>query len=331
LVVSKTFTAQVFRWLYQVNGDHGLPASAAKVAIYLAPHFNEAEGGMAWPSCKTISDAIGKSEATVINVIRWLGDRGHLRIEWGKQGRGHSNRYWMIEKDQQADLFEDTKPQPAKVFKAEKTLVFTAAKPQPTKIKPQLSELKPWPAKETLTKTHLRTIEGKKRASRTRARPPDFASREGSKEESADEKKNRAAAIADGFARFWSSYLRKVSEDDARAAFTKAIEAGAEIETVVARAAAYSVERAEAIRDGDNPKWTLHPATWLKKRKFNDPPASAAGGPPVIDGVTGEEIPQAPAPRRNSGSWTAVADEMIRTGFFEKTGMWPKPNGGART
>jgi hypothetical protein len=63
--MSKTFTAQVFRWLYQVNDDHELPASAAKIAIYLAPNFNEDEGGAAWPSCKTIDDAIGKSESTV--------------------------------------------------------------------------------------------------------------------------------------------------------------------------------------------------------------------------------------------------------------------------
>lgn len=30
--------------------------------------------------------------------------------------------------------------------------------------------------------------------------------------------------------------------------------------------------RAAQISGGDNPKWTLHPATWLKKRKWTDPP-----------------------------------------------------------
>jgi hypothetical protein len=100
--------------------------------------------------------------------------------------------------------------------------------------------------------------EGKKRA----LRPPDSSSK----------KRSLAKEIENGFLRFWESYPRKVNEDDARAAFGKAIKAGAEIEAVVARAASYAVERAAAVSSGDNPKWTLYPATWLKKRKWKDPP-----------------------------------------------------------
>jgi len=46
---------------------------------------------MAWSACKTMADDIGTSKATVINAVRAMQARGHLRVEWGKPGRGHSN------------------------------------------------------------------------------------------------------------------------------------------------------------------------------------------------------------------------------------------------
>ena len=86
--MSKKHTAQIFRWQRQVNEDAKLPATAAKIVIYLSNLFNEDEGGMAWPSCKTIGEAIGKSQATVIGVVHLMQSRGHLQIEWGRQGHG---------------------------------------------------------------------------------------------------------------------------------------------------------------------------------------------------------------------------------------------------
>jgi hypothetical protein len=97
--------------------------------------------------------------------------------------------------------------------------------------------------------------------------------------------KEEASAIADGFARFWSAYPRKVNEDDARNAFAAAIAAGADIEIVISSATTYAIVRAAAIDGGDDPKWTLYPATWLKKRKWKDPPPPGLiidqGGNPV--------------------------------------------------
>ena len=83
---TKAFTAKVFRWLHQVNEDVELPASAAKVAIRLSRDFNEEQGGKAWSACKTMGDDIGLSERHVIRAIRALEARGHLRVQWGKQG-----------------------------------------------------------------------------------------------------------------------------------------------------------------------------------------------------------------------------------------------------
>jgi hypothetical protein len=104
------FTAKIFRWLAQVNADRELPPSAAKIAIALAAYFNhQREGGMAWPGFETLARDAGLSKSVVVSVLRLMAERGHLKIEAGRPGRGHSSRYWMIEKGRQADLFEPEK------------------------------------------------------------------------------------------------------------------------------------------------------------------------------------------------------------------------------
>jgi hypothetical protein len=102
--MSKRFTALIFRWLNQVNADPELPATALKVCVELAGCFRESKKGMAWPGLQTIADTITKSKATVLNAIRLLEQRGHLKVQYGRPGAGHSNHYWMVEKGQPANL-----------------------------------------------------------------------------------------------------------------------------------------------------------------------------------------------------------------------------------
>jgi hypothetical protein len=115
---SKQFTAQVFAWLHQVNADRDLPASAAKVAIYLASCFNEADGGAAWPAVETIGTEIGRSPSVVLDALRRLAARGHLKAYWGRQGRGHSGRYWMILKLRTPEVSNLRVPSVATTFPA---------------------------------------------------------------------------------------------------------------------------------------------------------------------------------------------------------------------
>jgi hypothetical protein len=96
---STAFVRQVFAWLAQVNADGGLKGGGpVKIAVALTPHFNEQEGGMAWPSLKTLGKAAAKSESRALEALRLLETRGHLEVEWGKQGAGHFGRYWMVMK-----------------------------------------------------------------------------------------------------------------------------------------------------------------------------------------------------------------------------------------
>jgi hypothetical protein len=108
---SPEFKKQRFRWLDQVLVDPELPASAFKVAYRIGDDFNDVQqDGRAWEGCKEIARAIGMSEKTVITMVRRLNARGHLRVEWGKQGRGHPNNYWMILKPASAQVSDEIKP-----------------------------------------------------------------------------------------------------------------------------------------------------------------------------------------------------------------------------
>jgi Helix-turn-helix domain len=295
---SKAFTAKVFRWLHQVNADAKLPASAAKVAIRLTPDFNEERGGMAWSAFKTMANDIGLSERHVIRAIRALEARGHLRVQWGKQGRGHSSQYWML--DREPDLFDDLKPAPAPVFEQEKTGISGTVKPASEVRKPANLTRKPAPAPETLSKTHRRSIEGKKES-------PDFRSarrKKGTRDERdlpgetetkpQAPRKNRgddATDAGEAFERFWAVYPRHDNRERARKAFARAT-ADTDPEAIIAAAQRYAIaQRARIEREG-KPEYTAHAANWLRDRRWNDPLPDGA----VLDqegNVVAVEQPQA--------------------------------------
>lgn len=97
-------TRKLFLWLDQVRSDPELSPSAFKVAYEIGQHFNSRHGGAAWPSSQTIATNIGVGKATVIRVVRQLRERGHLKIDPGKAGRGYSNKYFLILKKGAAHL-----------------------------------------------------------------------------------------------------------------------------------------------------------------------------------------------------------------------------------
>lgn len=92
---ARQFTARVFQFLTGVAKDRELPPSAEAIAIVLSQFFNRKHGGSAWPSLETIAEAIGINKSTIWRTLKQMERRGHLRIDWGQQGRGHSSQYWM--------------------------------------------------------------------------------------------------------------------------------------------------------------------------------------------------------------------------------------------
>ena len=262
--MSKAFTAKVFRWLHQVNADAKLPLSAMKVAVRLSSDFNEGKGGMAWPSCSTIADAIGVCEATVINVVRALQARGHLRIKWGKPGRGHSNQYWMDEKARQTDLFDDKKPQPAEVLEPvlepNKTSNSGPGKPQSAIRKPQTTRRKPQPVEETLTIPTDQPSRGTHRVPKTQT----------PRVRSAKKKEASGEHVDEAFERFWSVFPRQIAKEPARKEFAKATKT-TDPQIIIEAAKLYAVaERARIAREG-KPECTKYPGNWLRDHRWEDP------------------------------------------------------------
>jgi Helix-turn-helix domain len=88
-----------YGWLDQVKADDRLPRSAFVVAFELKQGFNAEFGGAAWMSIKTLAADTGLSEPSIVRITRQLVERGHLKIDAGKAGRGsHTNRYFMVNK-----------------------------------------------------------------------------------------------------------------------------------------------------------------------------------------------------------------------------------------
>jgi hypothetical protein len=106
------FTAQTFAWLRQINTDKRVLAIDVKIALELTRYFREKDqGGRAYPSAKTLGDAVGLSERSARRSIDRLQQAGHLHVIPGKPGRGCSAQYWMILKTRTA----------TPVFEAQKT------------------------------------------------------------------------------------------------------------------------------------------------------------------------------------------------------------------
>ena len=86
------------------------------------------------------------------------------------------------------------------------------------------------------------------------------------------------------------------------------VDGGVDVEAMIARAACYGIERATAIAGGDNPKWTLHPANWLKKKRWRDPLPAGARSATRTGNVVGFEHNE---PSRPMG-FVAIGEAMAR-------------------
>jgi hypothetical protein len=143
---------KLFVWLNQVRGDPELSPVAFMVAFEIGQHFNSRHGGAAWPSSLTIASNIRMSERSVIRAAKLLAQRGHLKIDPGKAGRGHSNQYFIVlQKGAAAHLKPAPKPAPAQVFRSSRKPASVALKPAPAQenyLEPSMGTLPAFPIGE---------------------------------------------------------------------------------------------------------------------------------------------------------------------------------------
>jgi hypothetical protein len=74
-------------------------------------------------------------------------------------------------------------------------------------------------------------------------------------------------STSESFARFYAVYPRKIGRKAAERAWGKALKDGADPAVLVAAA-----QRFAAVRAGQDPKFTPHPATWLNQGRWEDEP-----------------------------------------------------------
>jgi hypothetical protein len=111
-----------------------------------------------------------------------------------------------------------------------------------------------------------------------------------------------ADAADAGFDEFWAVYPRKVAKLAAQKAYDKAIEAGASAAALIAGAKRYAIER-----EGQDPRYSKHPSTWLHAGCWQDEPIGA----PVIDQAGNVVAIEQPAPTFERNGFESIADMLI--------------------
>jgi hypothetical protein len=82
---------------------------------------------------------------------------------------------------------------------------------------------------------------------------------------------SRGATKNGAFDEFWAQYPRKRSKQAAERAFKRAVKHGTAPQEIIAGAMRYAQER-----DGQEPKYTKYPATWLNDGCWEDEPSPPA-------------------------------------------------------
>jgi hypothetical protein len=292
-----------------VLADVKLSHTARALIVRLALHLN-IERQDCTVSYDTLGKEVGVSERTAIRLLAGAEARGWLVIE-RTCGRGRCNNFRLL-------LPSEKVTSGCHPNEAEKVTLECHPK-QPEKVTTQDGKGdNPRHKKVTSGVTHLSEDLSEEKSGKKESRPPDlFAAGEGSKDAPKEGKgttatqvrtRERSRLMSDGvqldqegpgkaadangaddaaaeFEQFWRAYPRRVAKDAARKAFAKVRERGVALDVLVAGAKRYAAERA-----GQDPKYTKHPATWLNAGCWQDEAPAGEGGPPTIDGVTGEVV-----------------------------------------
>jgi hypothetical protein len=137
---------------------------------------------------------------------------------WGRNGRGHPNRYSMIAKPQQAAVSSSGKPQRAAVL-------ASRTKPQPSELKPQPDDHKTAAGCHEPLRNHLKNH---KRAA-SPPTPPVLL-------ESVTDHRERA------YAALWEVYPNKTYPHDGPEAFGQLLDEGIDADDLIAEAKRYATK-----------------------------------------------------------------------------------------
>ncbi len=231
-----------WQWLNQVASDEKLTSATFRVAHALANFLNMSPTGLAWPKQESLARRTRLTRRCVIAGIDALETRGHLLRERAR-GSGGRLTYRAIEfdaRDHDASVNGHSHCEPA--FTSESEPAFTSEVNGRSHCEPAFTP----EGERAFTQEN---IEFKKY----------IYTREDEKRAAPNARENETQ-----FERWWCVYPKRVAKEDARKAYDE-VPASVDHSTRLAGAARYARER-----EGKDPQFTKHPATWLRKGCWAD-------------------------------------------------------------
>jgi hypothetical protein len=226
------------RWIALILAHPGLSPITVKTAVALALHLHM-KSGQCDVRYETIAEDIAADRRSVIRAVAVLEAAGLILVERSRGGHGNSFLFVFPGEALNGDIQMSLSPESNSDIQTPPTV---------TKLCHPNGDNRCHPHKELRKENCVKTAE-EESISPTPA--PDDDLKIDATEESLPEKP--ATRLA--FEAFWEAYPRKVAKLAAEKAFTKARAPAAEL---VAGAKRYAIER-----EGQDPKYTKHPATWL--------------------------------------------------------------------
>jgi hypothetical protein len=226
-----------------------LPHAAVRLAVRIALHLH-VDTGRCYPTHATLARETGIGERSIYRLVAFLDQAGWIAVQ-GTRGR-NANNYILLDPanpDTPSAGLNDTEP-------CQRNVRVGSVEPCQVNA-PTLPNSGSNPA----TQAGRQKGENRKRKQERESISPDFDFG-GSKGEDTRATK---AEVGESFDQFWAVYPKRVEKDAARKAFGKALERGARAEAMIKGAQAYAVQR-----EGEDPKYTKHPAKWLNTGCYDD-------------------------------------------------------------
>jgi hypothetical protein len=255
------FTRHRLVWLDRIAADRDVSPLGFKLA-YVIGGFISRKTGDAWPSQKTIANRLGVTTRAVRNLVDQLAAAGHLEAV-DARGRGKTIHYRMAAKNRnngssfQASQrgndgsgFRERAPEPKSGTAMHEKRNGHVDK-SGTAVPPEPFEE---PFEEPSDKNYVETdlFDDRKNGSETR---PQKTS-----------KKGKPKASETDFDAWYGIYPRHVSRGAAETAYQRIVGSRkASVAELMAGALRYAAER-----EGQEPRFTKHPATWLNGACWRD-------------------------------------------------------------
>jgi hypothetical protein len=288
---------EVMSWVW----NHSRSRNGARlVLLAIADSCNDSDGTGAWPAVGKLMQKANLSERAVQNATKELEALGELKVEW-KKGPNGSNKYTVLMGTPADSAGAENGTSDASDVQTPPQILHPADSAPPQNLRGTKSgQNRTLPTRKPAESAPPQILHPADSAPN-----PSFSSSSKKRTNSSSSTRKAKAATEPHprFAEFWAAYPLRVSIGDARAAFAKAIEAGADPDELIAAAGRYA---RHCQRTNKERGYIRHGATWLNKESWLDDLG------PDEDPAPGAVLNARSQPSRTSGVARAMAEGAER-------------------